>query len=82
MLKIDVWNCDVRGLAVWRRLTRGFEQPDYLDDSAALLTDPAVYDAAVDAVYAQGGALNVSGWYDASAALLEAIEQARDRAAR
>lgn len=71
MLKIDVWDCGIRGL--------GDERGVYLDDCDALLANGAVYAAAVEAVEAQGGALNMSGWYEASAELLAAIEQARGR---
>lgn len=79
MLKIDVWDCGIRGLGAWRRDERGYERPVYLDDCDALLANPAVVAAAVEAVEAQGGALNMSGWYEASAELLAAIEQARGR---
>lgn len=77
MLKIDVWDCGIRGLGAWRRDERGYERPVYLDDCEALLADPVVYAAAVEAIEAQGGALTMSGWYEASAELVAAIEQAR-----
>jgi len=76
MLKIDVWDCDIRGLGWWKP----GEAPVYLDDSDALLASPAVYAAAVEAVESQGGALSMSGWYDASDELMAAIESARPRA--
>lgn len=77
MLKIDVWDCGIRGLASYQRDERGYERPVYLDDCDALLANGAVYRLAVEAVEAQGGALTMSGWYEASAELLAAIEQAR-----
>ncbi len=81
MLKIDVWDCGIRGLALWGD-ERGYERPVYLDDCDALLANPAVYAAAVEAVEAQGGALTMSGWYEASDELMAAIEQARGRTVR
>lgn len=77
MLKIDVWDCGIRGLGAWQRDEHGFERPVYLEDCDALLANPAVYAAAVEAVEAQGGALNMSGWYPASAALVAAIDEVR-----
>ena len=73
MIKIDVWDCAVRGLVT--------VEPDgtlhYLDDSEMLLADDNVYAAAIDAVLGQGGAIHLSGWYSASPELIEAIEQSR-----
>ena len=74
MLKVDVWDCGIRGLGWWRD-----GMPVYLDDSDDLLASPAVYAAAVEAVEAQGGALNMSGWYDASDELISVVEKARGR---
>lgn len=76
---IDVWDCGIRGLADLRRDERGYERPVYLDDCDALLANPEVREAAIEAVEAQGGALNMSGWYPATAALLAAIARARGR---
>lgn len=76
-VRIDVWDCGIRGLLLLARDERGYERPVYLDDSDALVADGAVYAAAVEAVERAGGSLTMSGWYPASAELMAAIEQAR-----